>query len=293
MYPENSQIYTGSLILNIGNWENLSISPRFPSDWNGEISYKASLSQENDILQTITGSLHIEKVPTMGLTRTTLGAFSGTTDVKLFESSLYDKEKSRIQIVAGSDLSILLPRIAADLKNSSKTDSVQVLQDLLARQQIANTERFSNLIDSDELYRDLENFFNQNSAFLTTDNSSEKNLEIIELVARLAKNRAKIPVEKLNFVKQFFEENFSEKIAEKNLSEQLKIFLIHILLETKRDENFWNNLDVNAIQIEDAFIYAEIVLAKNQKIPDSILQKIRDFINIHDVNAPIPDSPFE
>lgn len=54
MYPENSQIYTGSLILNIGKWENLSISPRLPSDWNGEISYKVSLSQENDILQTIT-----------------------------------------------------------------------------------------------------------------------------------------------------------------------------------------------------------------------------------------------
>ena len=104
------------------------------------------------------------------------------------------------------------------------------------------------MIDSDELSRDLENFFNQNSAFLTTKNSSEKNLEIIELVARLAKNRAKIPVEKLNFVKQFFEENFSEKIAEKNLSEQLKIFLIQILLETKRDENFWNNLDIEAIR---------------------------------------------
>lgn len=183
----------------------------------------------------------------MGLTRTTLGVFSGTTDVKLFESSLYDKEKSQIQIAIGSDLSILLPRIIEDLKNSSKADSVQILQDLLARQQIANTERFSNLIDSDELSRDLENFFNQNSAFLTTKNSSEKNLEIIELVARLAKNRAKIPVEKLNFVKQFFEENFSEKIAEKNLSEQLKIFLIQILLETKRDENFWNNLDIEAI----------------------------------------------
>ena len=161
----------------------------------------------------------------MGLTRTTLGAFSGTTDVKLFESSLYDKEKSQIQIAVGSDLSILLPR-----------------------QQIANTERFSNLIDSNELSRDLKNFFNQNSAFLTTKNSSEKNLEIIELVARLAKNRAKIPVEKLNSVKQFFEENFSEKIAEKNLSEQLKIFLIQILLETKRDENFWNNLDIEAIR---------------------------------------------
>lgn len=87
----------------------------------------------------------------MGLTRTTLGAFSGTTDVKLFESSLYDKEKSQIQIAIGSDLSILLPRILEDLKNSSKVDSVQILQDLLARQQIANTERFSNLIDSDEL----------------------------------------------------------------------------------------------------------------------------------------------
>ncbi len=54
MHPENPQIYTGSLILNIGKWENLSISPRFPSDWNGEISYKVSLSQENDILQAIT-----------------------------------------------------------------------------------------------------------------------------------------------------------------------------------------------------------------------------------------------
>ena len=184
----------------------------------------------------------------MGLTRTTLGAFSGTTDIKLFESSLYDKEKSQIQIVVGSDLSILLPRIIEDLKNSSKADSVQILQDLLARQQIANTERFSSFIDSDELSRDFENFFNQNSAFLTTKNSSEKNLEIIELVAYLAKNRAKIPVEKLNFVKQFFEENFSQKLAEKNLSEQLKIFLIQILLETKRDENFWNNLDIQAIR---------------------------------------------
>lgn len=248
LHPENPQIYTGSMILNLGKWENFSISPRFSPDWNGEIPYKISLSQEKDILQTLTGSLHIEEIPTMGLARTTIGTFSGTTDVKLFQSSLYDKEKSQIQIVAGSDLSILLPRIAADLKNSSKTDSVQVLQDLLARQEIANTERFSYLIDHQELSRDLENFFNQNSAFLTTKNSSEKNLEIIELVAYLAKNRAKIPVEKLNFVKQFFEENFSEKIAEKNLSEQLKIFLIQILLETKRDENFWNNLDIQAIR---------------------------------------------
>ena len=229
----------------------------------------------------------------MGLTRTTLGAFSGTTDVKLFESSLYDKEKSQIQIAVGSDLSILLPRIIEDLKNSSKADSVQILQDLWTRQQIANTERFSNLIDSDELSRDLENFFNQNSALLTAQNSSEKNLEIIELIARLSKNRAKIPSKKLDTIKQFFEKNFSEKISEKNLTEQLKIYLIQVLLDIKRDEDFWNNLDVNAIQIEDAFIYAEILLAKNQKIPDSILQKIRDFINIHDVNAPIPDSPFE
>ena len=87
----------------------------------------------------------------MGLTRTTLGAFSGTTDVKLFESSRYDKETAQLQLDIGSDLSILLPRILEDLKNSSKVDSVQILQDLLARQQIANTERFSNLIDSDEL----------------------------------------------------------------------------------------------------------------------------------------------
>lgn len=229
----------------------------------------------------------------MGLTLTTLGAFSGTTDIKLFESSLYDKEKSRIQIAVGSDLSILLPRIIEDLKNSSKADSVQILQDLLARQQIANTERFSNLIDSDELSRDLENFFNQNSAFLTTKNSSEKNLEIIELIARLSKNHAKIPSKKLDTAKQFFEKNFSEKMSEKNFAEQLKIYLIQVLLDIKRDEDFWNNLDVNAIQIEDAFTCAEILLAKNQKIPDSILQKIRDFININDINAPIPDSPFE
>ena len=41
------------------------------------------------------------------------------------------------------------------------------------------------------------------------------------------------------------------------------------------------------------FIYADILLAKNQKIPDRILQEIQYFADNNDADAPIPNSPFE
>lgn len=58
---------TGSAILNISTAENSELSFRIPETWRGDIPYVLTIEKGNEILSSLTGSIFVDEIPTIGL----------------------------------------------------------------------------------------------------------------------------------------------------------------------------------------------------------------------------------
>lgn len=269
-HKDEALILTGSLFLNLGKNEELLLPVRFPDHWQGSVHYEASLEQNNEIISRLAGDIFLEAIPTMWLSESQILSGTGKLDVKNFSDSLYNKEKSKIQIFASESLAAFIPKYFNDIYFTLKTTKTDILSGFYIRAKLTWNKDFSYLVDKNSLQNEMNDFFQKNLKIFQENKNFSKNLENMEKVARLVNtgffSQNNIIFEMKKYISHAIETEFENLKNDENI----KIFLIQTLLNEKIDEKKFSKIQLDSIS-QNAFLdYLEILTLKKKEISHEI-----------------------
>lgn len=140
---------------------------------------------------------------------------------------------------------MVIPSTLKDLENTPKLVTSEILDDYIARLKVAKNPSFASLIDVNALNSEIHEFFQKHPTIYREKSRPEKNLEIIERLARLAPLTNDIDNTILLDAKKYFAENYYTKMHNFSDDEKMQILLTEVLFSGKINENLLQFVNQN------------------------------------------------